>query len=265
MNPAMERFQRVRVRSLVFWFFVYLIVYFIAGLVLFNAEEPPYFSWFFYGYFIVWMIWKLKRNDIRFRELMGSVRTLQKWYLIPVIVVCLLVFSIGSVFVTFDLMSYWFPSYILQLLNQTEPSMGLVIGLVVAPIIEELLFRGVLLHRWTYKWGPRRAIVFSSLLFGVLHADIVGATVFAIVMCILYIRTGSLLVTMLCHVFNNFAATAMDWIPLFRWDGPITINRLHSLLPYGFILLVITIPILLMLLKKYSLPRQPIMPVTQNH
>ena len=81
---------------------------------------------------------------------------------------------------------------------------------VMAPIFEEYLFRGVLLQRWSRKWNARRAIIVSSFIFGLLHTDILGAFLFGVVLSLLYLKTQSLLVPILCHMLNNFIAWAID-------------------------------------------------------
>ena len=64
---------------------------------------------------------------------------------------------------------------------------------VLGPVFEEVLFRGVLLHRWAVKWNLTVALWASSLLFGINHGEsFIGGTVFGLVMAILYIETGSL-------------------------------------------------------------------------
>jgi hypothetical protein len=55
-----------------------------------------------------------------------------------------------------------------------------------------------------------RAAVLSSLCFALLHLDLVGAFAFGMVMCVLYLRTRSLLVPILCHALNNGAIALSD-------------------------------------------------------
>ncbi len=70
---------------------------------------------------------------------------------------------------------------------------------VVAPIVEEFAFRGILLHRWAHKFGLRSAILWSSVIFGVVHPDFLGAFVFGVGMCEIYLRTQSLVLPIICH------------------------------------------------------------------
>jgi hypothetical protein len=80
---------------------------------------------------------------------------------------------------------------------------------VIAPVLEEILFRGFLLNRWAFKWGTTRAILATSLAFGILHADVLGHTVFGLVMCLLYVRSGTLRLPIMAHMLNNGLATVV--------------------------------------------------------
>lgn len=72
--------------------------------------------------------------------------------------------------------------------------------------VEEVLFRGVAFHR-AQRWvSPVTAALGSSLLFGVIHTDIVGATTRGLLLMGLYIRTGSFWVCFLAHALVNASA-----------------------------------------------------------
>jgi membrane protease YdiL (CAAX protease family) len=83
---------------------------------------------------------------------------------------------------------------------------------VVTPILEEFTFRGILLPRWTHKWGVSAGVLTSSALFAALHSDPFGAFVFGIAMCILYLKSQSLTLSMLCHGLYNFAVWLLDLV-----------------------------------------------------
>jgi membrane protease YdiL (CAAX protease family) len=86
--------------------------------------------------------------------------------------------------------------------------------LVVAPVTEEFIFRGILLHRWGIKWGVRPAILLTSVLFGVLHSNLVGLFVFGLVMALLYLSSRSLLVPIVAHSMNNAIASGIEFFTL---------------------------------------------------
>lgn len=83
---------------------------------------------------------------------------------------------------------------------------------VIGPIAEEFIFRGVLLKRMALKTSMWGGIIISSLLFGVLHADIIGAFAFGVITSLLYLKTGNLLVPILLHIFNNSFAMFMTFV-----------------------------------------------------
>lgn len=88
--------------------------------------------------------------------------------------------------------------------------LGIIAVVIMAPIVEELLFRGAIQGHLLRKWKhPAGAIVLSSLIFGVVHGNWVQAP-FAFVTGLalgwMYYRTGSLLPGILMHFVNNSAA-----------------------------------------------------------
>ena len=105
-----------------------------------------------------------------------------------------------------------------DLLN-TVDGVGLVamgIGIiVVAPIVEELFFRGLLLDRMRRRWGTATAVVASSLFFGATHLQplqFAGLTLAGLVFAAAVVRTGRLGTAIAVHAgFNatTFVALVM--------------------------------------------------------
>ena len=113
---------------------------------------------------------------------------------------------------------------------------------VVAPVFEEIAFRGIILPRFARKWGLRAGILGSSAIFGVAHPDTFAAFLFGIGMCILYLRSQSLLLPMLCHTLYNLVA----WLTSFGYDivlGPYfvyTLEDFQAWWPLGAVCGVVT-------------------------
>ncbi|MBQ6099716.1 CPBP family intramembrane glutamic endopeptidase [Methanobrevibacter sp.] len=85
---------------------------------------------------------------------------------------------------------------------------GLVSTIVISPISEELIFRGVFLNRLKPFVPTVFAVLISSLLFASLHSfgSIISAFVFAVCMAILYIKTENIFVPIIAHFLNNLFA-----------------------------------------------------------
>ena len=86
---------------------------------------------------------------------------------------------------------------------------------VVAPIVEELLFRGFILGRLGAKYGFGRAIIISSLIFGLLHVDVLGAFLFGVVVSLVRLKYDSLIAPTLIHISNNAIAVAWSAFDLY--------------------------------------------------
>jgi uncharacterized protein len=73
------------------------------------------------------------------------------------------------------------------------PGLAVILLVVlVVPVCEEFVFRGLLLHRWVLRWRVRTAILAQAILFGMLHVVPIPTAVYAYVFAVLYLRTGSL-------------------------------------------------------------------------
>ncbi len=122
---------------------------------------------------------------------------------------------------------------------------------VVAPVTEEFIFRGIFLHRWAVKWGVIWSIILSSLLFGAIHRDIFwfSRAVGSVFIALYYIQTKTLLVPILMHAFNN-GLVFIDLI--FNHFNPSEVNHLNITAQYiwhGALNIMLAIPILLYFLK----------------
>ena len=85
--------------------------------------------------------------------------------------------------------------------------LGIISIVVMAPLVEELLFRGAIQGYLMRKWNmPYLGIVISSLIFGVVHgnpAQIPFAFVVGMALGWMYYLTGSLIPGILMHFINN--------------------------------------------------------------
>jgi membrane protease YdiL (CAAX protease family) len=79
---------------------------------------------------------------------------------------------------------------------------------VIAPLLEELIFRGVILDGLLRRYGPLTAILVSSVIFGLAHLNpwqFVTAFVLGCFMGWVYLRSGSLAGCVLIHMSANFS------------------------------------------------------------
>jgi hypothetical protein len=84
---------------------------------------------------------------------------------------------------------------------------------LVAPICEEIVFRGFIYRGWSQtRAGRHGGVLLTALLFGIAHLQynwfgIFDCTVFGVIVGAARWRTGSLLVPVALHMAQNLAAT----------------------------------------------------------
>ena len=86
---------------------------------------------------------------------------------------------------------------------------GILSAVVIAPIAEEVFLRGLAYTRLRRAMPPIWAAVLSSLIFGVLHGNIIwfmSAFMAGLAMTWIFQRTGSLWAPILVHMTNNALA-----------------------------------------------------------
>ena len=203
------------VPTLVFLFFLLLFtdvnfefVFATFGLVFYVLVPIVFFSYHF------------RKQKLSIRQVVYT-KGVTRW--IPsifVIVIISIAFSLGAFWLYLYLLSPVLPFLVDFLLEETPmPDSGvyliieIVMITILAPIVEEFFFRGVILQRLIKKTSIWGGILISSLLFGILHADIIGAFLFGVIAALLVIRTGNLLIPILLHMLNNTIAVALMYVP----------------------------------------------------
>lgn len=93
-----------------------------------------------------------------------------------------------------------------NVVNSVGPLTNLFIYVICAPILEELLFRKVIIDR-TVKYGECVAIVVSSIMFGLFHGNIVQSCYVLILgffTGLLYVKTRNIKYSIVIHMMLNF-------------------------------------------------------------
>lgn len=111
-------------------------------------------------------------------------------------------------------------------LANADPTVLVVALVVVAPIAEELFFRGVVFNAWEREYGSSRALYGSAMLFAVIHGSafvIPSIFVLGLVLGQLFRTTRSLPATILLHAgFNGITVTIALLVRFGVLNVPIT-------------------------------------------
>ena len=269
-NPFETR-RELRGRSLVMVGILALVVTIITNAILFRFSGSPLsmalFSVFLYGFFFLFNFRGLSRAGLSYGRLFGTFPTWHTLGRYVLWVVPLVISAIASTYVLYLPLSYIFPGFVKSWYLESSSVMIWQRGdnyilanavnyltiVVIAPVMEEFFARGILLTRWTVKWGVPQAVLASSIVFGLLHTNIIGGFCFACVMAIFYIRTKSLFVPISIHIVNNLSAWIMEYITM-DLDTPAsyeTISEFQESWWIGLIALVISVPCVILFWKRY--------------
>jgi membrane protease YdiL (CAAX protease family) len=99
-----------------------------------------------------------------------------------------------------------------QALQVIEPWLAVLAIVILAPIAEEVFFRGVVFNAWLREAGRAWAYIGSSALFSVIHLSLVGIVPFfllGLALAWVYRRTGSLLAPIAMHATVNGISVAV--------------------------------------------------------
>lgn len=270
-------FLRFKARNLLGWsllilFGGFIILVQVAKQAQWQLNGPIWtllLTNIIYLYFLLWVMQRFTSLRVNVKQVVGRLPNHYKWLPTAGLVIAVLLFSLSAFLLSFWLLSFVAPRVVEAILNVNAQSaaarssnsvLGTVLSgitiVVVAPLVEELIFRGVLLQRWAMKWGIRTSLIVSSVVFGVLHANVLGLTMFGLIMGLLYIKTRTLLVPIACHALNNALALSMGFVP--ESATAETVNKLDQLRANGWIgliLLALSAPWLVRFISK-NWPRQ---------
>jgi membrane protease YdiL (CAAX protease family) len=110
------------------------------------------------------------------------------------------------------------------------------LAVVLAPVTEEVAFRGWMQRRLEASWGVRAAVIGSSVIFALAHAQTLGLPnrfAFGVAAGFLVVRTGSVWLGMALHAANNLLISLLAGVSGSGVDDAVLVAwvRAHGGLP----------------------------------
>ncbi|QDP41136.1 type II CAAX endopeptidase family protein [Radiobacillus deserti] len=213
-------FQDGKVRYLTVWTFILFIVFMLIWTFSPVKQLPQAFSTrlliilTLYITPIIWFSLLLRRHGIPLRRLFRKPIPIKIRTGIASVIMTML-FGLGMLLFVIVALTHILGQTTQETSSTSNETISLwviifkLLSLVfIAPICEEIVFRGYLFGRVAYKYGTSKGILISSFIFGALHLDnLFGATMFGIILCIMYVKTKSLVIPILLHIsFNGIVA-----------------------------------------------------------
>lgn len=158
--------------------------------------------------FILWLGYFY--SGLKFNEVFTF--SLFNWLIIPSMIVTFagLQFFLNEINIHFEQIlppPAWFMELFSRLFDSDLGVWGGILRIVIiAPIVEELIFRGVIMSGFSRIYHPVWAIFFSALLFALFHLNpwqFAAAFALGLILGWIRIRTGSVLACIAGHAIHN--------------------------------------------------------------
>lgn len=115
-----------------------------------------------------------------------------------------------------DLLTQLFPSYeevSNRITSQTSSILNIMCIVVLVPIYEEIIFRGIIFNHLKENYKIGTAIVVQALLFGIAHGNIVQSIytfILGIVLALMYMYFNSIYANIMLHMIFNLFGGVID-------------------------------------------------------
>ena len=140
----------------------------------------------------------------------------------PALLLPMLVMALGLIIVISELGNVLqrflpVPDWFMEMLTELGLGQGFALGtfivlVVVAPLTEEPIFRGILLHGFARNYGTKWAVFGTAFLFGAIHMNpwqFLGAFFLGLAFAWWTLQTRSLLPALIGHALNNGMVVVM--------------------------------------------------------
>lgn len=158
---------------------------------------------------------ELKRNNISVRNVVGKPKNKSFIFEVPISLILTYVAGVGMILILLYIVYRINPNITQEFNNGLAEkhekaatfltmTIDFIDVVLLAPILEEIIFRGILLGKLYSKYGVVRAIFLTSGIFFMIHFKTNPMTfILGITNCILVLKYKSLIPGMLCHGLNN--------------------------------------------------------------
>ena len=189
---------------------------------------------------ILWSM--IHKSSLSFKEIIGSPVSKMESLKMIILAVFLLAFTMGESAIEVMIMArvdlnfaykFW-PFHSERIIPHpiwsSKVLLYITVHVLIAPFLEEFIYRGLLLNSLKSKVGLLSAVVLSSLIFTILHFSshyYISTFIFSVVLCCVYVSRQSLLSCIVIHSAFNLLAFLHQYYADTFWTRPI--NQIASI------------------------------------
>lgn len=169
----------------------------------------------------LWIIYRMKKKKegiVKFNFKIPNFRILPLIILIPIAFLYIVPFILIATQDIMKLSGYQPPVYSFNFYR-------FILSIFAAPVLEELIFRGIMLEGLLKNHKPIKAIFINTLLFTIIHLDsllFIQKIFTGMFYGWIYYKTKSILIPVIAHISLNLAGNFTSY--LFYWVNEHTVN-----------------------------------------
>lgn len=219
--------------------------------------------------FVITTVWFLlvvkfiKKNNMHLSSFVKKSSKRGFIFEVPVTLIVTYIGGIGVILLMLFLVNYINPNILSDLQSKMVDKphdinttfikcISFAASVIVAPITEEYIFRGILMNRLYNKYGMGKSIIFSSLIFLMVHMTPNPILLFLGISCaVLVYKYKSLIPAILLHASNNLITFIRNSSSTMSQGNNLSVNS--SFLVLGIILLIIYLLYAYINYRKYKI------------
>lgn len=280
--PEENPFAFIKVRHIVLWLILFAFavgIWFSLApwtISIFTQEKltldsDPIVEWFFIILVMLltaaWSWRQCKLVGIDPKKIVGKIPKNFNWLAFVALIVARSLFSRSFFRISYYLTSFvaysWIDNNLRNLLSREgfleeisktfSPVLYAIVywlGNSIGFLLSIFIVYGIVLHRWSFKWGQKRAVFYFCLLVGLTsliegNLSLISIIIYLILEILIYLKYRSLIVifiaTIIDVVTNYIFAHSVKWYDL----SSAVVEQLRDRIWVSFTLLAITTPFLI--------------------
>jgi uncharacterized protein len=279
--PEENPFYRIKVRQIFLWYVLFVIIIGVGYGTFFGAIAAITKSNFtkildpiivaIAGINLIlllgaWLRRQCNLVGIDIKWLIGKIPRNYKWLTLIKLIAARYAFNIGISQIVYCFISFFAYSWVekklkfslandsfLKVLSTTfSPALLLflsfVVNLITLAYFIFLIF-GIVLHRWSTKWGTKRTILYFCIFFGIISLlngnFLFILALYIVVEILLYLQTRTLVVVGVAYLIDIIIGLLWNYSGISNYDLSLSlVEQLRDRVWIGIIFLAISTPIL---------------------
>lgn len=225
---------------LIYFLFQFILIFLLSYYYVSNGNDVNLFNDYLstkqiYIALIVAIIFiPLLINDYKKYEKQTNTK-INYFYLIILGVILSLMYNVFAYYLNFALKTSLFD-------NNSNVAVTLLSTGILGPIIEELMFRGIIYNELKSKYSNMKSILITTIFFAIIHINIIQilyALIIGFILIFVYEKYNNIKAPIILHMASNITTTL--FLPL--------LIKNNLIINYGIFIFSL---ILLIILKKYT-------------